>query len=79
MTFQQVYASWKVLKNRRNKQERFLYKSQFPLDIVPFGGIAHDDNYIYWPPEVSQAMSVAGYIDVAKHTLEITVDNSFTI
>jgi len=63
----------------KEQTQRFLYKSQFPLDIVPFGGIARDDNHIYWPPEESQAMSVAGFIDVAKHTLEITVDNSFTI
>jgi len=63
----------------KEQTQRFLYKAHFQLDIVPFGGIAHDDNHIYWPPEESQAMSVAGFIDVAKNTLEVTVDNSFTI
>lgn len=63
----------------KEQTQRFSYKTHFQLDIVPFGGIAHDDNHIYWPPEESQAMSVAGFIDVAKHTLEITVDNNFTI
>lgn len=63
----------------KEQTQRFLYKTHFQLDIVPFGGVAHDDNHIYWPPEESQAMSVAGFIDVAKNTLEVTVDNSFTI
>jgi len=65
---------------KSNKQtQRFLYKTFFQLDIVPFGEIAHADNHIYWPPEESQAMSVAGFTDVAKHTLEITIDDSFKI
>ena len=63
----------------KEQTQRFLYKTHFQLDIVPFGGVAHDDNHIYWPPEESQAMSVAGFIDVAKNTLEVTVDNNFTI
>lgn len=63
----------------KEQTQRFLYKTHFQLDIVPFGGVAHDDNHIYWPPEESQAMSVAGFIDVAKNTLEVKVDNSFTI
>ena len=65
---------------KSNKQtQRFLYKTFFQLDIVPFGEIAQADNHIYWPPEESQAMSVAGFTDVAKHTLEITIDDSFKI
>jgi len=65
---------------KSNKQtQRFLYKTFFQLDIVPFGKIANADNHIYWPPEESQAMSVAGFTDVAKHTLEITIDDGFKI
>jgi len=65
---------------KSNKQtQRFLYKTFFQLDIVPFGEIAHADNHIYWPPEESQAMSVAGFTDVAKHTFEITIDDRFKI
>jgi len=59
--------------------QRFLYKTHYQLDIVPFGEIAHPDKMIYWPPEENQAMSVSGFTDVVKHALEITVDNSFII
>jgi predicted nucleotidyltransferase len=65
-------------KSKQQKQ-RFWFKNVFMLDIVPFGEIAKADNNIYWPPEETHAMSVAGFTDVAKHTLQISVDNSFTI
>jgi len=63
----------------KNQKQRFLFKTVFMLDIVPFGEIARADKNIYWPPEETHAMSVAGFTDVAKHTLEIMVDDSFTI
>ncbi|MEI6750270.1 MAG: nucleotidyl transferase AbiEii/AbiGii toxin family protein, partial [Bacteroidota bacterium] len=66
------------IKSKEQKQ-RFWFKNVFMLDIVPFGEIARADNNIYWPPEETHAMSVAGFSEVAKHTLEIIVDNSFTI
>jgi predicted nucleotidyltransferase len=63
----------------KEQTQRFYYKTYFQLDIVPFGDIAHADNLIYWPPEESQAMSVAGFTDVVKHALEITIDGNLTI
>lgn len=65
-------------KSKKQKQ-RFWFKRKFMLDIVPFGEIARADRNIYWPPEETHAMSVAGFSEVAKHTLEIRVDDSFTI
>lgn len=59
--------------------QRFLYKTHYQLDIVPFGEIAQADKMIYWPPEENQAMSVSGFTDVVKHALEISVDDSFVI
>jgi|WetSurMetagenome_2_1015567.scaffolds.fasta_scaffold148396_2 predicted nucleotidyltransferase len=63
----------------REQTQRFFYKTHFQLDIVPFGEIAHADNLIYWPPEESQVMSVAGFTDVVKHALEINVDDDLII
>ncbi|NEW85206.1 MAG: hypothetical protein GZ094_22970 [Mariniphaga sp.] len=63
----------------KGQKQRFLYKHIYMLDIVPFGEVARADNNIYWPPEETHAMSVIGISDIAKHTLEITVDNTFTI
>jgi len=65
-------------KSKKQKQ-RFWFKKVFMLDIVPFGEIARADRNIYWPPEETHAMSVAGFSEVAKHTLEIIVDDSFKI
>jgi len=63
----------------KKQTQRFFYKSYFQLDIVPFGEIAQADKLIYWPPEELQAMSVAGFTDVVKHALEISIDDSFII
>jgi len=60
-------------------QQRFYYKRDFKLDIVPFGEIAKADNKIYWPPEENFAMSVIGFTQVAKYTLEVEIDNKLTV
>ena len=65
-------------KSKEQKQ-RFWYKKVYMLDIVPFGEIAKSDNHIYWPPEETHAMSVHGFTEVVKNTLEITVDDTLNI
>lgn len=61
------------------QKQRFLYKAVYMLDIVPFGDVAKEDKYIYWPPEESFAMPVHGFVEVSKDALEVTVDNELTI
>ncbi len=63
----------------KTQTQRFLYKGVYMLDIMPFGEIANADNTIYWPPEENQAMSVIGFTQVAKHTLQVEIDNKFTV
>ena len=66
--------------HKSNKQKQlFWYKKDFRLDIVPFGEVAKADNNIYWPPEEEFAMSVVGLTEVANNTLDVTIDNEFTI
>lgn len=66
--------------HKSSKQKQlFWYKRDFKLDIVPFGEVAKADNNIYWPPEEEFAMSVSGFTEVANHTLDVTIDNEFTI
>jgi len=65
-------------KSRKEKQ-RFYYKRDFKLDIVPFGEIARTDNHIYWPPDETHAMSVIGFTQVAKHTLDVDIDGKLTV
>jgi len=63
----------------KNQKQRFKFQNVYNIDIVPFGEIAMADNNIYWPPEEEFAMSVLGYTEVAKHTLDVTIDNEFSI
>ncbi|MFA6400454.1 MAG: nucleotidyl transferase AbiEii/AbiGii toxin family protein [Salinivirgaceae bacterium] len=65
-------------KSTREKQA-FWYKKYFKLDIVPFGEVAKADDNIYWPPEEEFAMSIVGFTEVAKHTIEVTIDEEFII
>jgi len=65
-------------KSSKQKQ-LFLYKHIFKLDIVPFGEVAKADNNIYWPPEEEFAMSVVGFTEVANKTLDVTIDDEFTV
>jgi len=66
--------------HKSNKQKQlFWYKRDFKLDIVPFGEVAKADNSIYWPPEEEFAMSVVGFTEVANNTLDVTIDNEFTV
>lgn len=65
-------------KDKRQSQ-RFHFQDIYDIDIVPFGEIAKADNNIYWPPEEEFAMSVAGFTEVANNTLDVTIDNEFSI
>lgn len=66
--------------HKSNKQKQlFWYNRDYKLDIVPFGEVAKADNNIYWPPEEEFAMSVAGFTEVANNTLDVTIDNEFSI
>jgi len=61
------------------KSQRFHFQDVYDIDIVPFGEIAKADNNIYWPPEEEFAMSVAGFTEIANNTLDVTIDNEFSI
>ncbi len=41
--------------------QRLMYEDEFPVDIVPFGGIATADGSISWPPEYDIEMSIVGF------------------
>lgn len=52
-------------------KQRLYYRGQekehgHPLDLVPFGGVAHGTNEIVWPPDMQVTMNVAGYQEVLQ-------------
>lgn len=51
----------------------------YEVDVVPFGGIAHNDQRIYWPPHDNIAMSVKSYPEVLSHAVTILIDNILSI
>ncbi|MBN9385120.1 MAG: nucleotidyl transferase AbiEii/AbiGii toxin family protein [Chitinophagaceae bacterium] len=65
-------------KSDRQKQ-RFYYEDKLILDIVPFGEIAGLNKNIFWPPEGTPSMSVAGFMEMTKEALTVTIDNEYNI
>ncbi len=63
----------------REQAQRFVYKAMLLLDIVPFGEVAGEEQSIFWPPDHSTKMSVAGFSEILKNTLDITIDKAITI
>lgn len=41
--------------------QRIRYRTEFYLDLVPFGGVESDTQHIAWPPQGDFVMSVAGF------------------
>lgn len=56
------------------QQQKFLYKSNFEIDIVPYGGIKNQNDKIYWPPDESFAMTVLGFEEVEDSLVKIQLD-----
>ncbi|HVU58790.1 MAG TPA: nucleotidyl transferase AbiEii/AbiGii toxin family protein [Puia sp.] len=65
-------------KSNRQKQ-RFYYEDKLILDLVPFGDIAGLDMNIFWPPEGTPAMSVAGFMEMTREALTVTIDEEYSI
>jgi len=51
--------------------QRLMYEDEFPVDIIPFGGIAQDVGSISWPPEYEIEMSIAGFRECYQHAISV--------
>jgi len=69
----------KDFQKDNSQKQRFTYQEFYTLDIVPFGDIMKLDDKIFWPPDEQTAMSVLGFDDVSKSTIEITIDKHLTL
>jgi predicted nucleotidyltransferase len=65
-------------KDPKQKQ-RFIYKSEFQLDVVPYGKIMEDGDKIFWPPDEHFAMTILGFSEVEKATEQVQIDDGFTL
>lgn len=66
------------LKRSKYQYQRF-YMDDYELDIVPYGGVAKDDDNIYWTAEEDIAMSVKGFNEVLQDTITVNIDGEFDI
>jgi predicted nucleotidyltransferase len=66
------------LKKSEHQRQRF-YMGVYELDVVPYGGVAKDDDNIYWPPEEDIAMSVKGLDEVLQEAITVNIDGEFDI
>lgn len=53
----------------KKQAQRLLYKGTFPVDIIPFGAIAHPEDRVLWPPEQEVEMSTLGFEEAAQHSI----------
>ena len=51
--------------------QRVLYKSDLPIDIVPFGPLELANKEISWPPDHSVRMNVLGFEDAYRNALTV--------
>ncbi len=63
----------------KSQIQRFIYKEDFKLDIVPYGDIMKEDYKIFFPPDEQFAMTVLGFKEVNSATVEVELDESFSI
>lgn len=63
----------------KTQKQRFLYKDQFHLDIVPFGEIMNQDQKIFWPPNEEIALSVLGFSAAEESALKVKIDATIEI
>lgn len=61
------------------QQQRFLYLTDFQLDIVPYGGITTAEDKIFWPPDQSFAMTVLGFEEAEKDLVRVKIDDTLEI
>lgn len=61
------------------QKQRFIYRSQFEIDIVPYGEIMQGDEKIFWPPDEQFAMTVLGFEETEENVQSITIDENLTI
>lgn len=61
-----------------HKHQRFYY-DDYELDVVPYGVVAKEDDYIYWPPEEVIAMSVKGFDEVLSDAITVHIDDDFEL
>ena len=54
---------------------RLVFQKRLPVDIVPFGGVAEEDDLVEWPPDGSIKMSVTGFRECFQHAVQVKISD----
>ncbi len=65
--------------NQKFYYEGKKHDNDYEVDVVPFGGIAGEDETLLWPPEYEKEMSVKCFTEVMNRSMPITIDKLFNI
>lgn len=65
----------KAIKTGKAPHKLF-YKQYVPIDIIPFGDIADNDNKISWPPEHETIMNIQGFYEAYENTLTVKLSDN---
>ena len=54
--------------------QRILYKGEWRVDLIPFGGVEDENGAIAWPPSRDIVLNVAGFEDALASAIRVQVD-----
>lgn len=60
------------------KKHRFYYVGntnvEYIVDVIPYGEVSKDGDYLYWPPDGDPRMSVIGFRECLRNCIIVSVD-----
>ncbi|OYT17059.1 MAG: hypothetical protein B7C24_04475 [Bacteroidetes bacterium 4572_77] len=62
-----------------NQKQRFIFRDNYELDIVPFGDIMKEGDKVFWPPDEQVAISVLGFKEVGEAAEKYKIDEGVEI
>jgi len=59
-----------VFRSHPSASHKLLYREDVEVDLIPFGGLENADGTISWPPNGDTVMSVLGFEDALKSSID---------
>lgn len=59
--------------------QRLYHHSKLPLDLIPFGGVATQDQAIAWPPSHDIVLNVAGFADAWRSSVMVDLGGGLQV
>ena len=63
----------------KDAAQRLYHHSRLPLDLIPFGGVATQDQAIAWPPSHDLVLNVAGFADALRSSVMVDLGQGLQV